>query len=298
MQSRREYEIRVCRAIDFINANLAQSPSVEEIAAAAMFSPFHFQRLFRAIVGESVAQFTRRIRLDTAARKLASGVTIEITDLAFELGFSSSQNFAKAFRKQFGQSPTQFMEDRRPGGLLSDEQYRLSSNSLNFRLSHSDGVQVPDVHVQEMDEQKVAYIRHFGSYNDKGVQSAFDELETFAAVRGYDLNATFIGIPWDDSEITPDDKCRFDAGIVVEQNVHLPQTINRQALPSGKYAVFRTEITGHDFDLPWTTLMRDWLPGSGCQPGDGPRFERYFSDGSLDPQGRWDLQVNLPIRPL
>ena len=65
-----EYRQRICRAIDFINAHLAEGPSVAQIVRAAPFSSFHFQRLFRVIVGETVAEFTRRLRLEAAARHL------------------------------------------------------------------------------------------------------------------------------------------------------------------------------------------------------------------------------------
>ena len=85
-----EYGPRICRAIDFINAHLAEGPSVAQIVRAAPFSSFHFQRLFRVIVGETVAEFTRRLRLETAARHLRHRREGDITALAFELGFSSS----------------------------------------------------------------------------------------------------------------------------------------------------------------------------------------------------------------
>jgi AraC family transcriptional regulator len=100
---------------------LAAATTVAEIAAAALFSVFQFQRLFRAIVGESVAEFTRRIRLETAARRLVFWPQEDITSLAMELGFSSSQNFAKAFKSHFRISPTQYREQHDGSAQGSDE---------------------------------------------------------------------------------------------------------------------------------------------------------------------------------
>lgn len=273
-----------------------------QVARAAPFSSFHFQRLFRAIIGETVAEFTRRLRLETAARHLRYRRDGGITELAFELGFSSSQNFAKAFKKHFGVSPSQYREDVHDV-LESDSpssadvghgrvQAALQSNALPSKsIARS-------VDVRMVPGLRVVYQRHFGSYDAPGVQVAFDDLVRWAKPRGFDLRERYLGIPWDDSGVTVEDKCRFDACLIVPGDVQLESGVNSQLIPKGRYAVYRSEVVANDFDLPWTQLMRDWLPGSGFQPADGPRFEVYQSDGSHDPQGRWQVEVCLPVQPL
>ncbi len=286
-----EYARRICRAVDFINAHLAEHPAVGEIAEAASFSSFHFQRLFRAIVGETVAEFTRRVRLETAARQLVHGVKDEITGLAMGLGFSSSQNFAKAFKQHFGVTPSQYRDSHTES--LSSTPIAAASFTLQQPLKFEGQVVVRPFHAQ-----RVAYRRHFGSYHDPEVQAGFEEIERWAVARDLHADQHYLGIPWDDAEITPEQKCRFDACLLVAEDTWLGVGVNSQVIPAGKYATYRTVITGHDFDSPWTQLMRSWLPASGYQPADGPRYERYFSDGSRDPEGRWDLEVCLPVKPL
>ena len=56
-----EYRRRICRAMDYISRNLESELSLEEIAQAASFSMFHFHRIFKAVVGETVSGFTRRL---------------------------------------------------------------------------------------------------------------------------------------------------------------------------------------------------------------------------------------------
>ena len=286
-----EYLRRICRAVDYINAHLAEMPSVGEIADSASFSSFHFQRLFRAIVGETVAEFTRRVRLEAAARHLIYGAKDDITGLAMELGFSSSQNFAKAFKQHFGVSPSQYRDSHAGAPASSHEQAAAFSWPQPLKFEGQ-------VVVRSLPTQRVAYRRHFGSYHDPEVQAGFEELERWAIARSLHADDHYLGIPWDDAEITPEQKCRFDACLLVAEDTWLGVGVNSQIIPAGKYATFRTIIIGHDFDLPWTQLMRSWLPTSGYQPADGPRFERYYSDGSHDPEGRWDLEVCLPVRPL
>ncbi len=292
-----EYRRRICRAIDFINSHLAESPSVAEVARAAPFSSFHFQRLFRAIIGETVAEFTRRLRLETAARHLRYRRDEGITELACELGFSSSQNFAKAFKKHFGVSPSKYREDVRDV-VESDTPSSADVGHGRVQAALQSKPIARSVEVRMVPGFRVVYQRHFGSYDAPGVQTAFDDLVRWAKPRGFDLRERYLGIPWDDSGVTVEDKCRFDACLIVPGEVRLESGVNSQLIPQGRYAVSRCAVVANDFDLPWTQLMRDWLPASGFQPADGPRFEVYHSDGSHDPQGRWQVEVCLPVQPL
>ena len=290
-----EYHQRICRAVDYINAHLAESPTVAEIAAAAPFSSFHFQRLFRALLGETVAEFTRRVRLETAARHLIFRPTEEVTEVAIDLGFSSSQNFAKAFKQHFGVSPTQYRERAGENQLtVSHGNERAAIPSLVNR----DGDANLAVSVRDLPATRVAYQRHFGSYNEPGVQTAFDELQRWAEARQLNRNGEYLGIPWDDADVTPLERCRFDACLRIGADVWTGTGVNTQTIPAGRYAVYRCHITANDFDTPWTQLMQIWLPSSGYQPADGPRFERYLSDGNGDPEGRWELEICLPVAPI
>ncbi|MEZ6120711.1 MAG: AraC family transcriptional regulator [Pirellulaceae bacterium] len=282
-----EYHRRICRAIDFINQNLASNPSVAEIAKAAPFSKFHFQRLFKALTGESVAEFTRRIRLETAARRLRFRPHDDITTLAFDLGFSSSQNFAKVFKKHFGVSASEYREHH--FGAISSDSTELVLFDSNLQLN---------VRIEQIEPFRVVYRRVFGSYDDPEVNMAFQEVVRWAKPRGLDVFERYLGIPWDDADVTAEDKCRFDACLHVNQDARLDGGINWQTIPAGKYAVYESEITEHDFDRPWTELMRAWLPSSGFQPDDRPRFERYHTDGSDDPRGQWKLAIWLPVVPI
>lgn len=107
-----EYKRRMCLAMDFIVKHLEENPTLEEIAEAAYFSKYHFHRLFHAVVGETVAGFVRRIKLEKSANVLIYGQSHDITSVAHICGFSSSQNFAKAFRTHFGVTPTEFRHQR------------------------------------------------------------------------------------------------------------------------------------------------------------------------------------------
>src|SRR5215468_41057 len=100
-----DHENRINRAVNFINENPSESLSLERLAAIANYSPFHFQRLFRTVVGETPKQYVLRIRLETAAHAMVMLQHRSITAIALDHGFSSSATFSRAFSTYFGISP-------------------------------------------------------------------------------------------------------------------------------------------------------------------------------------------------
>jgi AraC family transcriptional regulator len=93
----------------YIHKNISEPLNRETLAAVAGFSVPHFHRVFTAHVGESAISYVRRIRLERAARKLRRGA-VDITEVALAAGYDSHAAFSKAFKQQFGLSPSEFRQ--------------------------------------------------------------------------------------------------------------------------------------------------------------------------------------------
>jgi AraC family transcriptional regulator len=303
-RTRREYRLRICRAMDYISRHLGENPSLEEIAQAAPFSKFHFHRIFSAIVGETVAQFTRRLRLEKAAHHLLYDRERDVTSIAFDCGFSSSQNFATAFRKHFGQSPTEFRLQFRKQTNAD----RKNENAFAWPPSYDpdvvdwperseEGRRAVKVEIKEMPEYHVAYVRHIGPYGPEGCGGAFERLMRWAGPRGLAKAGITIGVSWDNPEITPPEKCRYDACVPVPPGTATEGEVGLQTLPGGTHAVCRCTVALNEFGAAWAEFMRGWLPGSGYQPGEGAAYELYPSPGP-GPDGKWTVDLCFPVRPL
>lgn len=102
------YRIRIHRVVDHIQANLGAPLTVSQLAGIACFSEFHFHRVFKAAMGESVYRFIRRLRLEKAAERLVSDPDMTITEVALMYGFATSAAFAKSFKSHFGLNATQW----------------------------------------------------------------------------------------------------------------------------------------------------------------------------------------------
>ena len=99
---RREYLGRIERVIDHVYAHFGEELGVDELADVAAFSRFHFHRVFASVVGETVSDFVKRVRLERAAARLVDHPEESVTEVAMATGFSSPSVFARSFKERFG----------------------------------------------------------------------------------------------------------------------------------------------------------------------------------------------------
>lgn len=107
----------------WIDAHSHRDIDLEQAAAQAETSPFHFLRLFSRVLGVTPHQYLLRSRLRHAARLLADGET-SVTDVAYDVGFGDLSNFVRTFRRAAGMSPMRFRQASR--GMRKILQERLA----------------------------------------------------------------------------------------------------------------------------------------------------------------------------
>ncbi len=95
---------KIAAALSYINENLAEELSIDELAALSYLSRYHFMRLFKAQTGYTVHNYIRQKRLNQAARLIREGNSA--SRAAAECGFSDYSAFHRAFTKTFGVSPS------------------------------------------------------------------------------------------------------------------------------------------------------------------------------------------------
>jgi AraC-like DNA-binding protein len=103
---------RLCRARDFLAASMCSPVTLDRAAREACLSPFHFQRLFARVFQETPHDFLTRRRMEAAERLLAAG-DLPVTDICFEVGYSSLGTFSSRFAARTGKSPTLFRREAR-----------------------------------------------------------------------------------------------------------------------------------------------------------------------------------------
>jgi AraC family transcriptional regulator len=100
---------RLQRVLDYIKASLKADIRLEELAAQACLSPFHFSRLFREATGLSPHRYVIDQRVQAARQELARN-NLSLVEIALEFGFGSQANFTRVFRKATSLTPGQYRE--------------------------------------------------------------------------------------------------------------------------------------------------------------------------------------------
>lgn len=293
-----DYVQRVNRAIDHVVRNLDGDLSLSAVARAACFSPFHFHRVFKALVGETLGQFVKRQQLERALYLMSHAPGRSLTEVALACGFSSSADFSRSFKQRFGAPPSAFdlaafRESRRAqfervhGGADGAPRFACLPPGEN-----PDGFVVA---LRELPPRTVAYVRVLDPYRSMAaVTEAYGHLLAWAAARGA-ADRQWLGYQWDEPELVALENCRYDAAVEVD-DVRPQGRIGRYEFPAMRVAEVRI-AGGVDLEvraLEW--LYRSWLPRSGFEPDDQPMFEAWIGRPFAHGSEHFTIACQLPVR--
>jgi AraC family transcriptional regulator len=278
------YRQRILRVQHFIREHLDEELPLDRLARVAHFSPYHFHRIFKGLVGEGVHEYVRRVRLESAARALRRTCR-SIIQIAFEAGYAAHEAFTRAFRQQFGVSPTRYRngEELPPGKQKESDVMAAATKSR-------------DVRIEQVPPRRVAYLRHLGPYAEVG--PTYGRLLDWARRRGLmGPEAQLLSISYDDPEVTPPEKIRCDCCIAVDEQIRPEGDVGLQTVEGGEYAVIRhcgpsTEV--HD-TMRW--LFGVWLPASGREPRNAPLYS-ICNDPPGTPPDRFCIDIYVPLEPV
>lgn len=292
-----EYVDRVNRAIDYVTEHLAGPLRLEDVARAACFSPYHFHRIFQSAMQETLASFVKRVRLERALYLLSHRSGASLTDIALACGFSSSSDFSRSFRAAYGVAPRQFDVERFRQTHRDAIQAALTAPAERHRLARLPAGANPDgftTAVRSLPERHVAYIRVHRPYEGDHVWQAIQRLLAWAEARGL-ADGQWLGYQWEDPEVVPLDKCRYDVGLEVPDTVRADGEVSRASF--APCLVAEVEIAGPiDLEmraLDW--LYRTWLPESGYAPAHQPGFEAWNGRPFAHGMEHFELRLQLPV---
>ena len=105
----KEQVLAVQRMQDYIEKNRTEDIRLSELARASLFSPWYSYRLFQEYIGLTPTEYIRKYRLTQAARRLRTG-KVKVIDAAYDAGFSNADTFTRAFYREFGLNPGDYMK--------------------------------------------------------------------------------------------------------------------------------------------------------------------------------------------
>ena len=257
INNRRLWAERLFDALQLLSDRLDDPPSLSELAAAAQFSPFHFHRIWRVLLNESVHQTVARLRVAAAQQRLRKPAAT-VTGVAMDTGFATPQSFARAFRRVSGLSPCEF----------------ASSDLLEIGVKAEASAEV-QVEIRP-DCKLVALRRSGGAYRD--LNSLFARLWEWAEERGrlQDLEGIY-GVPLDDAFSVAEEHLRYEACLAFREDFDLPQPFHSVVFAGGEYARLRHVGSYDDMDDADLSVT-GWAFMADRKPANFPLIHHFLDD--------------------
>ncbi len=328
-QTEQTYQERMLRVLVYIQQHLDETLSLEELAGLAHFSPYQFHRVFLGMVGESLMAHVRRLRLERAALRLKQS-NQPVSRIAFEAGYETHEAFTRAFHNLFGESPTRFREIHQPAAIAemlterrSVPQVAVAPGSVSQTAvpQASDHPCLPEVpsgvhydpaaglsdikpiyagakpmeaSIRKMEAMRVAFVRHVGPYNEVG--PTWGQLCGWAGRSGlFGPKTVLLGLCHDDPQVTPPERIRYDACIVVGDVVQGQGEVGIQTIPAGEYAVAIHRGPYTNLAQTYARLCGEWLPKQGRELRSAPSIEIYKNDPNTTPPEQLITEVCVPV---
>jgi AraC family transcriptional regulator len=304
-RSRDVYADRMHRVTAHIDQHLDQFLDLETLAEVAHFSPFHFHRLFSALMGETLGAYLRRRRCEVAATRLLAQPKLSVLQVALGVGFGSAEAFTHAFGARFGCSPTTWRLNQiaEHSTISNPDQANSNPDQAKHDKAIQNGVlaktETPmKVQIIERKPTEIAYLRRVGPYGQPIGTFWQTQVYPWIVTNGL-IGQPRYGISHDDPRVTAPEQCRYDAGCEITANMLAGGDAHRTTIPGGRYAALSFKGVVADFEPAWNGLLRDWLPSSGLQLDSRPMFEYYPTDSKYDPStGILECQLCVPVIPL
>ena len=281
-----DYRKRINQAAKFMQDNAFRQLSINEIAATANFSPFHFHRIFSAFTGETIFEYLTTVRMNKAVEMLIAGS--RISHIAINSGYQTTAAFNKVFKKTFGCSTTVYRQ-KTPGGKMPFMPAITDVIKSDFQ---------PVITI--LPDMNLLYVRRKGrnyGQRTKAADDAFYYLYNWLIK--YFENPRFlkrIGIIQDVDEVNGDE-CRFDGCVEIDDFSKYPLTgdVKSTIISKGKWAIFLHKGPYNTLWQTWNRIYRYWLPIAGLELRDVSPFEIYHNSPLYTRPAELLTDIHIPI---
>ena len=275
-----DYIQRINKVVAYINNHLDETLDLKTLANEAALSDFHFHRIFKALKGEAIGGYITRLRLEATARLLRyTALTIE--EIAFNIGYETPASLSKAFKKQYGISPTEYRTNK--------DTYIMKKEIINPDLA----LKAPKI--VTLEPKNLIYIALTGTYGSLDYGKAYEQLwAVIKAQKLFTKGIESICISYDDPKITEGSLQRSDVCLAIHKPATPQEEVSCKTLAGGKYAVFFYQGSYENLSQVYDTAVR-WVIDHEYTLREEPFFEKYLNDARCTPKEKLKTEIYIPI---
>ena len=275
-----DYVQRINKVVAYINNHLDETLDLKTLANEAALSDFHFHRIFKALKGEAIGGYITRLRLEATARLLRyTALTIE--EIAFNIGYETPASLSKAFKKQYGISPTEYRTNK--------DTYIMKKEIINPDLA----LKAPKI--VTLEPKNLIYVALTGAYGSLDYGKAYEQLwAVIKAQKLFTKGIESICISYDDPKITEGSLQRSDVCLAIHKSATPQEEVSCKTLAGGKYAVFFYQGSYENLSQVYDTAVR-WVIDHQYTLREEPFFEKYLNDARRTPKEKLKTETYIPI---
>ena len=275
-----DYVQRINKVVAYINNHLDETLDLKTLANEAALSDFHFHRIFKALKGEAIGGYITRLRLEATARLLRyTALTIE--EIAFNIGYETPASLSKAFKKQYGISPTEYRTNK--------DTYIMKKEIINPDLA----LKAPKI--VTLEPKNLIYVALTGAYGSLDYGKAYEQLwAVIKAQKLFTKGIESICISYDDPKITEGSLQRSDVCLAIHKSAIPQEEVSCKTLAGGKYAVFFYQGSYENLSQVYNTAVR-WVIDHQYTLREEPFFEKYLNDARRTPKEKLKTEIYIPI---
>ena len=303
------YRSKIQKAQEYICQNLSQNPSLRQVAQHCAFIEYHFHRVFLAVVGETLGDYTSRKKMEKGICLLLSSRK-SLIDISFDSGFSSQANFSKAFKNYFGMSPNAVRkrqdlgDNSKIGKLFSRYGKEFLPQSLydpTILLDEQKGLTQKEIHmkaeIKTFPKREYAALQSKKGYDLPTVYATWEEVHPYLKGQGQYLEATErFYLAYDKPNVTPEDKYRYEACYVRGATPSDTERFRLGDLPEGKYACFRLKGTSKQLVSYYQDIYSNCFVKTNNEPDDYPMIEYHIGLEDHEDIDKRIVEIELQVK--
>ncbi|WP_047547475.1 GyrI-like domain-containing protein [Psychroserpens sp. Hel_I_66] len=287
------------KALNYIEYHLENDLTLECVSKIANYSPYHFHRIFKAFTKETLNQYVARKRVEKASAVLLRKKEVTISELSLQFGFTSNSSFTRAFKKFYGENPSDF---RRKGkgkySKIRQVKSKIGQASTHFEAYVCDTNQHTNQMQSTIEVKSIADIHTIGTscIGVQNVSSTFQDVLEWAGPKGLlrDPNFKMATAYYDSFKITAPNKVRMRACIIVDEPLNTDGDMSLVTLTKGLHIIAHHEIHIGEFERAWTELFI-WMNTNGYKMRNEPPFEIYHNDFNTHPEKKCIVYFYIPV---
>jgi AraC family transcriptional regulator len=273
------YRSDIERCLDFIEINIKEELDIALVAKSMGYSLYHFCRAFSFCTGVPIMEYIRRRRLSLAAVELYQGR--KVIDISTDYCFETQSGFTKAFRKEYGFSPTQYIA-RMAGFETAKDSMNIGGYVMNCKIVKKPAFKVAGYGI-ETNVVNSAFTKDVASFWDQ-YEGEGMETRLYKILQPTKHGELGLCVP-----TSTEGNVKYLLGVIVENFNKVTEDMLTVEIPEAEYAVFTTPPVNGTTDAgllefpkviksTWKYIFEEWFVDSGYEYDESKLDFEYYDE--------------------